>query len=69
MSSTKITVRVDPQLTNRLDALIPYIASTSGKVATRSDVLRDAMMLGLRVLEGKVSGVVETKRRGRAAKS
>lgn len=47
----QITVRVDPRLTARADALIDLVANETGRDAVRSDVWREALVRGLRELE------------------
>jgi hypothetical protein len=47
----RISLRLTTTVLERLDALIPAITAASGTTATRSDVVREAMMLGLALLE------------------
>jgi metal-responsive CopG/Arc/MetJ family transcriptional regulator len=47
----QITIRIDPNLLDRADALIPYVTGQHGLPAARSDVWREALRRGLRELE------------------
>lgn len=49
--SVKVTVRLSPNVIARLDALIETVAEKTGLAASRSDVLREALMSGIRTLE------------------
>lgn len=47
----QISQRLDPSLLERADALIDDTSRRYGRVATRADVLREALARGLEVLE------------------
>lgn len=49
----QITVRVDPRLVERADALIDFVAKASGRPATRADAWREALVRGLLALEAE----------------
>lgn len=53
--SAHVGVRLRPDVLGRVDALIPHFTSPLGVVATRADVLRHLVELGLRdIEEGRV---------------
>ncbi len=45
------SLRLTPQVLTRADGLIGHLAHMQGRSCTRSDVLREAIAQGLRVLE------------------
>ena len=47
----QITVRVEPRLVRRADAMIHPTSTLIGRPAKRADVLREALLLGLAELE------------------
>jgi hypothetical protein len=49
--SQQTALRLDPDLIERADALLPRISARLGKAATRADVLRLALVRGLKELE------------------
>jgi predicted transcriptional regulator len=49
--STQLTIRVSDDVLARLDALIPWQSNKVGKVTSRVEVLREAVMRGLSRLE------------------
>jgi hypothetical protein len=49
--SVQITIRIDPDLIPRADALLRYVTGQHGLPAARSDVWREALRRGLRELE------------------
>lgn len=50
-SSQQITIRLDARILARADALLELVAHETGRDAARSDVLREALVRGLRDLE------------------
>jgi hypothetical protein len=53
--TVQITVKVDKALLLRADKLTPKLSAERGVEASRSDVLRSALIAGLIALEGAVS--------------
>lgn len=49
--SMQITIRIDPDLVERADALRRYVTGQHGLPAARSDVWREALARGLREME------------------
>jgi len=49
------TLKLSPECYKRADALIRHVATMTGGPTTRSDVFREAIMQGLRQLEGERS--------------
>lgn len=66
MKTHPVTLRIDPQLLERLDALTQHIAerAVSGLV-TRSSVVRSAMLRGLAELERDAG--FKAKRKGKGS--
>lgn len=53
-TSAQTAIRLDPAVLERADALRPFVTELHGKDANRSDVLREAMLRGLRSMEKRV---------------
>jgi|HubBroStandDraft_4_1064222.scaffolds.fasta_scaffold1031253_1 hypothetical protein len=51
---TQIGIRLSTVVVARADKIIPALATVRGTSQTRVDVLREAIMVGLNVLEGKI---------------
>lgn len=51
-----INVRASQDIITRADALIEYVSSARGKNASRSDVVREAVLRGLAAME-RESGI------------
>lgn len=49
--SVQLTVKVDPRIVERADALVDHVAKDTGIAATRADVLRIAIVRGLQAIE------------------
>lgn len=49
--SVQISIRVEPQLVDRVDDLIEFVGKRTGLRAKRADVWREAIIIGLREME------------------
>jgi hypothetical protein len=49
--SAQITIRIDPGMIDRADALLDLVAERTGRGGKRADVWREALVAGLRELE------------------
>lgn len=49
--SVQISIRVDPTVQERADALIAHVRQRTGLAAVRTDVFREAIMRGIATLE------------------
>jgi len=57
MSTTvQVTVRISPRLVERADAERPFLSEEIGHDASRADVIRRALSLGLKMLGQKRRG-------------
>lgn len=50
-TTKQIALRLNEQVLDRADALIPYLSERTGGVSSQAEVLREACMRGLRELE------------------
>lgn len=50
--TAQLTVRMSTRVLRRVDGLARYVGDRLGMPATRTDVLREALMRGLEILEG-----------------
>lgn len=48
---TQMGLRLDPAILDRADALIDAVSASRGAPASRADVIREAILRGLRALE------------------
>lgn len=49
--NNQYSMRLDPEILSRADALVEYLSKREGKVATRTDVMRIAVVRGIREME------------------
>ena len=49
--SIQISVRVEPDMVDRADELVTHMSARTGRIGKRSDVWREALIVGLRELE------------------
>jgi hypothetical protein len=49
----QLTVKVDPPVVSRIDRLIPRLGRLRGVATSRADVMREALMRGLKSMEEK----------------
>lgn len=49
--ATQITIRVGGHILREMDELVSYVSRAHGKPSTRADVHRDALLLGIAVLQ------------------
>ncbi len=47
----QLSLRVHPRVVERADALLDFLTEQTGRKCVRSDVLREALTRGLRILE------------------
>jgi hypothetical protein len=51
VGNVQVNVKVTPEIVERAEKLIPYLTKENGFQAKRSEVLREALLLGLSALE------------------
>jgi len=57
----KIDIRTTQETVDRADALIAHVARMRGVEATRADVVREAIVQGMRVLEQEKADATDRK--------
>lgn len=66
-NAEQLNIRLGAEAIARADALIEHLSDSQGIAGTRTDVLRSAIMLGLRQLELEKAAGVGVGRRRRPA--
>jgi len=51
--SIQTTMRINPEILERADALVEYFTERRGRIATRADVIRESLVAGLTKFEAE----------------
>ena len=63
--TAQLTVRTSTRVLRRVDRLAKHVCERFGMPATRTDVLREALLRGLEILEGREDHELPDKARRR----